>query len=378
MLDSLAIKNFRNLKDLTIPSLGKVNLITGKNNTGKSAILEAIAIYASRADMGVILQQLEDRGEYYNDGESKGDLTEILIRSFSSLFNNRFIGFDSKDAILIGPIQFPLLENRVFEDIPVSLRFRKYIDESNADAQGNVIFRGRIPVEEYSLGTFKSDAKIGLEIAVGFESFILPLDKKVSLYNVSRNRIYEGNFQFVKTGSLDREFNGRLFDKITLTEKERYVINALKFIEPFTDRIAFVEEVKGKRTAVIKLTGSVAILPLRSMGDGINRIFTIILAMVNAEGGYLLIDEFENGLHYTVQEQLWSIIFKLAQELNIQVFATTHSEDCIAAFSRVLNTPNQTLQGKLIRLDNVNGTIQQVEYNAEELKIATDQNIETR
>ena len=65
------------------------------------------------------------------------------------------------------------------------------------------------------------------------------------------------------------------------------------------------------------------------MGDGINRILTIILAMVNCENGYLLIDEFENGLHYSVQEKLWEIIFYLAKRLNIQVFATTHSNDTI-------------------------------------------------
>jgi AAA15 family ATPase/GTPase len=71
------------------------------------------------------------------------------------------------------------------------------------------------------------------------------------------------------------------------------------------------------------------------MGDGMNRILTIILALVNSDNGCLLIDEFENGLHYTVQENLWRIIFHLSKELNIQVFATTHSEDCIKGFQSV-------------------------------------------
>ena len=114
------------------------------------------------------------------------------------------------------------------------------------------------------------------------------------------------------------------------------------------------------------------------MGDGINRILTIILALVNSDNGFLLIDEFENGLHHTVQEQLWNVIFNLAQKLNVQIFVTTHSEDCISGFENILNSPNNSLDGKLIRLDNDNGTIKQVEFNAKELKIATDQNIETR
>ena len=114
------------------------------------------------------------------------------------------------------------------------------------------------------------------------------------------------------------------------------------------------------------------------MGDGTNRILTIILALVNADNGYLLIDEFENGLHYSVQEKLWEIVFSLAEKLNVQVFATTHSEDCIDGFEQILNSPNNSLEGKLIRLDNKNGTIKQVEYSAKELKIANNNNIEIR
>lgn len=114
------------------------------------------------------------------------------------------------------------------------------------------------------------------------------------------------------------------------------------------------------------------------MGDGINRILTIILALVNSDNGFLLIDEFENGLHHSIQEKLWEIIFNLANKLNVQIFVTTHSEDCISGFENVLNSPQNTLDGKLIRLDNINGKVKQVEFSKEELKIATDQNIETR
>lgn len=378
MLDSLAIKNFRNLKDFTIPSLGKVNLITGKNNTGKSAVLEAVAIYTTNVDLNLLFQLLEDRGENFITIDSKTDIAEFYIRYFSSLFTNRIRSVESKDAIAIGTTESSLPGYHPVISKPVKLQFIEYIEEIRTDKQGSVQFHSRTPVPPEEKGLI-SDYKVGLEIEDNLGVFILPFDKNTRTSgNPLKGWRNEHNVQFVKTGNLDIEINGKLFDKIALTEKEKYIVEALKIIEPATERIAFVEEMPGRRKAVIKLLGKQEVLPLRSMGDGINHILTIILAMVNAEGGYLLIDEFENGLHYTVQEQLWNIIFKLAQELNVQVFATTHSEDCIAAFSRVLNIPNQTLAGKLIRLDNVNGTIRQVEYNAEELKIATDQNIETR
>ena len=83
------------------------------------------------------------------------------------------------------------------------------------------------------------------------------------------------------------------------------------------------------------------------MGDGINRILTIILSMVNVENGYFFIDEFENGLHYSVQKDLWKMIFYLAEKLNIQVFATTHSSDCINAFQEVINDSKIKIKGQV-------------------------------
>jgi len=114
------------------------------------------------------------------------------------------------------------------------------------------------------------------------------------------------------------------------------------------------------------------------MGDGINRILTIILALVNCEKGYLLIDEFENGLHHTVQEQLWRVIFYLVEKLDIQVFATTHSWDCIEAYENVLNDEEIKTDGKLIRLEHKNDKIRAVAYRKSQLKSATDFGIEVR
>lgn len=114
------------------------------------------------------------------------------------------------------------------------------------------------------------------------------------------------------------------------------------------------------------------------MGDGINRILTIILALVNSENGYLLIDEFENGLHYSVQADLWEIVFFLAERLNIQVFATTHSEDCISGFEQVLNEALTTASGHLIRLDRIDGEIRQTSFDPEEMKLAGEKDIELR
>jgi AAA15 family ATPase/GTPase len=378
MLDSLDIKNYRNLKELRIHSLGRVNLITGKNNTGKSTILEAIAIYATKGDLNLIYQILGERGENFRPSEATKNATDSNIRALSSLFTNRFVGFDVPDAISIGSIENDLFRENQSSEKSVSLRFVKYFDEIQRDNQGVTITRKRTLLQSDNDKQF-AKFKVGLEIRVGSGSYILSLDEDRPYRFGFKGLENNESFQFIRTRNIDKEINGKLFDNITLTQKEQYVIDALKIIEPTTERIAFVEEApRGERTAVIKLSNNQGVLPLRSMGDGINRILTIILALVNSDNGFLLIDEFENGLHHTVQEQLWNVIFNLAQKLNVQIFVTTHSEDCISGFEYILNSPNNSLDGKLIRLDNENGTIKQVEFNANELKIANDQNIETR
>jgi AAA15 family ATPase/GTPase len=376
MLDSLDIKNYRNLKELRINSLGRVNLITGKNNTGKSTILEAIAIYATKGDLTLLYELLGERGENFRQSEANKNFTESNIRTLSSLFTNRHVGFETENSISIGSVENTSFGEEKSSDKSVSLRFVKYFDEIQRDSQG-VITRKRTLLgneADKQLANFK----VGVEIRVGNSSYVLSLDEDRPYRFAFRGLGNNESFQFIRTRNIDREINGKLWDNITLTEKEKYVIEALKIIEPTTERIAFIEENPRERTAVIKLANTTSVLPLRSMGDGINRVITIILALVNSDNGFLLIDEFENGLHHTVQEQLWKVIFNLAQELKVQIFITTHSEDCITGFENILNSPDNKLEGKLIRLDNVNGIIKQVEFNAQELKIATDQNIETR
>lgn len=76
-------------------------------------------------------------------------------------------------------------------------------------------------------------------------------------------------------------------------------------------------------------------LELTELGDGVRHLVSIVTSLYAAENGYLFIDEMDNGVHYSVLDELWNTIFVLSKQLNVQVFATTHSKECIESFNRV-------------------------------------------
>ncbi len=368
MITSLQIKNYRNLKNLKLDSLDQINLITGKNNTGKTSLLEAVAIYANQGSLNLLSDLMRSHGEYFREMEvNTAQVTSMNISALSSLFYDRVVGFEAENAITIGEGESSL----------VTIKFVKYGEKVEQDTAGTSMMNRRFMIDDLNEDNL-DDYKTGLYIASAEKKQLISMERSFFPIRTIGGSTNAVKLEFLKTGYIDLNNNDVLFDKIALTDKEQYVIEALKIIEPDTERIAFVSKGSKERFAVIKLSKQDDILPLKSMGDGINRILSIILALVNCENGFLLIDEFENGLHYTVQEQLWKIIFKLAKQLNIQVFITTHSEDCISSFEQVLNDSRKKIGGKLIRLDNINGVIKQTEFSPKELKIANEQDIELR
>jgi predicted ATPase len=378
MIQRLYVRNFKNLQHFQVKHFSRVNLITGKNNTGKSSLLEALTIYASGGNFAVLEQILNERGEYLRFSSTE-NVAEKNVKAYLSLFTRQFGDVASDQTIIIGDINADPDGGTYLSEKVVTLRIVRYIER--AEETPLEYGRKRIVLEENIDETSLSAVRVGFEIKNSEIRTIIGMnDGRPSIH--TKKGFSTDSIQCIKPKNIDRDINGKLWDKITLTEREEDVISALKIIEPRTTRIAFIEEDSsiGERTRipVVKLANGPSNIPLKSMGDGINRILTIILALVNAENGYLLIDEFENGLHHSVQKQLWEIIFKLAHKLNVQVFATTHSDDCIRGFEASMREIGVPEQGKLIRLELLGDKIVEVEFDAHELKIATEQEIEIR
>ncbi|MDX1942961.1 MAG: AAA family ATPase [Saprospiraceae bacterium] len=337
-LKELHVKNYKLFKDLEIPKLGQVNLITGKNNTGKTILLEALRIWASEGDASVINNIIWTRGDWDDSSE---------LKTYSSLFTDSMI----EKKVEIEQLQI----------VSVLTRDKKYLDDLRAiimDEQTAVLSALR----EYKSGE-ENEAKVlkdkGTEIRMRFGTKEHPQDVAI----------------FVPA-SIDFD-NKKLWSNIDLTDKKDIVIQILQIIEPSIIDLGIIDNVARVRTKDSKIP-----VPLKNFGEGLNRLLTIAMALVSAEDNLLLIDEIDTGLHHSVLEKLWEVIFTYADELKTQVFVTTHSWDCISAFSYVYNKNEKNkAMGNYFRLRRSRedaAIIEPVYYTNEELEDALMSNIETR
>jgi hypothetical protein len=121
------------------------------------------------------------------------------------------------------------------------------------------------------------------------------------------------------------------------------------------------------------------LVPIPALGDGTLTLLSIGMAIIQAEGGAVLLDEFDTAIHFSRLKIVWREIAKLANEFNCQIFAATHSRECISAASEGLAEAGLFKDLQYIRLDRaVDGETTSVLYSAEELTDALAENWEVR
>ena len=163
-------------------------------------------------------------------------------------------------------------------------------------------------------------------------------------------------------GRFDSKSLADRFSRLELGEDSKSVICHLKKLDPRLTDIRVLS-----RSGEPSIWGQVnnKLFPLRLMGEGANRFASFILTMLAEEPDYLFIDEIENGIHYSVQKDLWKAISQEARKLGIQVFATTHSLEMIRAAYEAFNEDGKLEEFRYHRLDQdaETGEIEAVTYN---------------
>ncbi|PTQ90720.1 AAA family ATPase [Agitococcus lubricus] len=342
MIDNLKIQNFRLFESLEIQGIKRVNLIVGKNNAGKSALLEALQLYFSGFSLDVMYEILLRRQE------------NIKVKSNEYILNNPLKSFFKNYTLAIGhDFQVSISTNHYSYLMKIMIEGNKKYTPLNMDNLDRL--------NDGNVGVVVSTYSRNKEIASKF----IQLDKPLSsLYNQENIQKLIGAYntiaiiksvKFVAANGLNDLETAQLWDSISLTSAQDDVIKAFHIIEPKLTGLSFVaaDSETNSRIPIIKLRDMPEPIPLKSLGDGMTRLFHLILSLVTAKDGVLLIDEFENGLHWSTQSKAWQLIFTLAEQWNVQVFCTTHSKDCINGFEEIWTQyPQDAAFFRLYRKDN--------------------------
>ena len=363
MYSSIRINGYRGLDSFRMEGLGRVNLLVGKNNSGKTSILECIELLRSAGNSQVLPSIAGRRGEwgYATDDDFPSSLTRRDFLDVTHLFANR----ELPGTIVVEADCVPDAKVERWND-KVVVQTRE-IDESDLEVED-------VEDERFALHVKWSGAEDEYKAFLADEG-ILVVSRRLTR---TRNESSQG-VQFVKTGGVTAADVVRTYSRFVLTPKDEAITQALRIVEPAVERIApALEEGNLYRDAPggvkVKLREIVDPVPIGSMGDGIWRMLGLALSLANASGGVLLVDEIDTGLHYTVMEDMWRMICEQAAALSVQVFATTHSRDCYESL------------GAAVESDVGDVTIQRIDGSREEavrfsnraVVAAAERNIEVR
>lgn len=375
-LPSLSITGFRGIDCLTIPHLGRVTLLAGRNGVGKTTVLDAVRVYAARGKPSVLRSLLRTREEL----PTVFDADQVVFLDYAALFHGRdavrgrgiSIGSGSdSDALGIDvatPADLSDEQEEMFADLSANLSMEMDVQVFKCT------FQNRSRLLPWSLRTGRRPG---------------PIARDHYFRYMRKGWFGEDEWQEIPSKSLgpglsaNREL-ASLWDDVALTDKEKLPLQALQLIlGTDIERVAVVGADDPRRLGregrrvIVKLRDGTQPVPLRSLGDGVTRMFGIGLALVNSCNGFLLVDEAENGIHHSIQQDFWKMVLRAAHQNNVQVLATTHSQDCWKGFAQAA-AEDKDAEGIVIRLERDGEEVRSVEYTEEHLKAAADQDIEVR
>ena len=359
MFKSLRVSGFRCLRNLRVDGLTRVNLFVGTNNAGKTSLLEAVEVLCLPGVAGIV-QGLRRREERIYVG---GEAAPRILFDVSHVFMNHEL-HPGASFTIEGDGPRPALVRCEIESFGSQANlFEEGEEEEEEGAQSSMALR-------ISSRELPSDQIVQLSADGGLLDAAL---RRISLkYAEDIPPIH-----FLTTEPARPSQLGQLWDAVVLTPEEQSVGDAMRIIEPKIERIAFLGTDRLARSVLIKLANEERRLPLGSVGDGLKRLLALALHLIPAKGGVLLVDEIDTGLHHTVMTDMWRLVIETAQRLDIQVFATTHSLDCVRALAWVRDSlPHLGSEVALHRLEK--NMERSVTYTLDEVALAARHHVEVR
>lgn len=336
-IESLDIETYRGIKNLQIENLGDVNVFVGDNNTGKTSLLEAVQLLCAPNEYNLV--QIARQREKYR----------ASIRMGLSILDSVLFLFDVNNSSNKYVIKIGGKIHGEYGDVTVSGEVINQIVDLNELAKYSVVARNRLNnaviEDQEEIATFLGNIDCTIGIGESSHLEINEFTKVLGKNNI--NRILK-----VRPVQTIDHIIANAFDKLIKNKevKEQAVELLKEFDENITD-IRYISE--DNRFVPVIESANGGYIPLSLYGDGMKKALTMLNAMVNTEGGVVLVDEFETALHTSAMKKVFKFILDIAQQLEIQLFLTTHS---IEAVDKLLESAGQYSEKvRIIRLKKKDG-----------------------
>ena len=365
MFERMAIKNFRVFRELNVEKLGPINLFTGENNVGKTTLLEAMFLLSGAGNPEMAINANVLRG--WVDGNG--------LPAAAPLWRELFASLDISKAITLA-VTHRSLGELLLEVEPGPPQELTSITPTNGN--GNPPSATTNVPDERSLSfSFSRQGEQVVHSSIRLSGSGLAVSRPMvdvpfpAIILVSRSGSAQEDA--IRLGKLRREKRGDL------------LLDALRIVEP---KLQSIEDNSASGTPMIwGDLGLPELVPLPVMGEGMTRIARIVLAISSTPNGLVLVDETETGLHHSVLEKFWRVVEAAARQFNTQVFATTHSFECVQAAHRALADPaGATGTGEAVhndafclhRLDLLDNEVRCITYSADAIAGAIEHGLEVR
>ena len=370
MLRTLKLDGYRGFQSYELDDLTRVNLLVGKNNCGKTSILEAINLLVSGGSPSVLEQSARRRGEVKLPEDSEGPYRRENAPDISHFF----LGHSLSPSV-----SFSLSSNN--ESVLASVDILS-IEDIRDESQRALFDDEMDSTPELGLKITNNERDDFPVLPINADGLLLMSRHPRSRQWWHRNAPATSVVQFLAPDSLYPGSMRDMWDKVLIDGRESDVIDAMRILDPKLDTIHFLtgsasRAFSGKAGVLVGFRGSGQRVPLGSHGDGMRRLLALSLSLIQTANGYLLIDEVDTGLHWTTMEEMWRLIVSTARKSKVQVFATTHSYDCIRGLASLVESCAEVASE--VSIQKIDRSLARaVKLDAEKIRIAVAQDIEVR
>jgi hypothetical protein len=332
MLTKLQIKNFRCFRELEIAPLRRVNLITGQNNTGKTALLEALSLLLAQPNPGA-------QGNLPNTFRAGVGTADLQENFWSWLF----------------PRKNP--------ELAMELK----CELSNGESIGWLIQKRKPEAHRFHSGELVDAGQFAGASCFG----MAPKYRNTGIKAVH-----------FSTRPSDPNQDALDFNRVVVKRRKKELVSLL---QPLEGRLEGLEALQLGRQGdpqagpliYAEIQGLPEMIPVTQLGQGFSRLLEIYSEILATDAQVLLVDEIENGIHHSVLPIVWKGLFHAAKEADLQIFATTHSWECILAADQAARE-NGSYDLSLIRLDRVEGDVKATVMDEKTLATAKELHWELR